>query len=780
MTTPSTTRKAGPLQGNGSATAFPFAFKVFAASDIKVVIANSANVETILVLNTDYSVSLNANQDTSPGGTVTYPISGSALPSGSVLSIIGNLDYSQPLDLPSGGNFSPLALENQLDRTTMQIQQLKEQVDRSAKLPVTYDDSDLEAFTEDIVRLADSADNIDTVVANLADITTVANDLNEPVSEINTVANAIANVNAVGSNIGNVNIVAGIPTNDITTVATNVADITNFADVYYGPQGSDPTTRSDGSARQIGDLYFNTGSKRMRVFDSTTWVEASIDEPGTYTIDRFSGNGSTTAFTLSVSPISENNTQVYIGGVYQQKDQYSVSGTTLTFASAPPSGTNNIEVLTAVTIAYGATDAANVAYGAAGSGAVTRTVTDRLRETVSVADFGAVGDGVTDDYQAFVDALTAASGGTVFVPDPDVAYKIATAKITVPANTQLVGQSRHRTRLDHAFNGDMFELADGAGLQNVWLVGDGANYTGRAILYTSTNGRQGVIGVRASDWDGAVQDFAVAAGSQSVTEDCRFSRRNAGTGTGRYAIVISPTQQLAAVPRTFIGIQTDGTCAFDFGGCNNVYVSNSFLGDLNYTAESRAVLITGTRIANQLALTIDGNNNVIVGCDIAPQITIASTTDNVALQGNSYNNLPIINNSGNGRNLIDTWYRPYTPTLTSGGTAPSLGNGAIVGGVCSSGATTTITGQLTIGSTTSLGTGGLKISLPQQRQSNDVVIGGVVYANIGGVIYEGFMQIAGAVSVADMLRDTTGSITFNSPAVFNAGDFIRWSFTYPT
>ena len=137
MTTPSTPRKAGPLLGNGSTTAFPFTFKVFAASDIAVTIANNLGVETALVLNTDYSVTLNANQETSPGGTVTYPISGSALPSGSKLTIIGNLPYDQPLDLPAGGNFSPLALENQLDRLAMQIQQLRELANRTLQLPVT-------------------------------------------------------------------------------------------------------------------------------------------------------------------------------------------------------------------------------------------------------------------------------------------------------------------------------------------------------------------------------------------------------------------------------------------------------------------------------------------------------------------------------------------------------------------------------------------------------------------------------------------------------------------
>lgn len=137
MTIASTARKAGPLLGTGTQTAFPFTFKVFAGGDLLVTRANALGIETALVLDVDYTVTLNSNQETSPGGTVTYPISGAALPVGSVLAIVGDLDYDQPLDLPSGGNFSPLALENQLDRATMQIQQLNERLDRTFSLPVS-------------------------------------------------------------------------------------------------------------------------------------------------------------------------------------------------------------------------------------------------------------------------------------------------------------------------------------------------------------------------------------------------------------------------------------------------------------------------------------------------------------------------------------------------------------------------------------------------------------------------------------------------------------------
>ena len=61
---------------------------------------------------------------------------------------------------------------------------------------------------------------------------------------------------------------------------------------------------------------------------------------------RFSGNGSTTAFTLDVAPTSTLDIEVFVENVRQDPNSaYSLSGTTLTLAAAPPSGTNNIYVV---------------------------------------------------------------------------------------------------------------------------------------------------------------------------------------------------------------------------------------------------------------------------------------------------------------------------------------------------------------------------------------------------------------------------------------------------
>ena len=61
---------------------------------------------------------------------------------------------------------------------------------------------------------------------------------------------------------------------------------------------------------------------------------------------RFDGDGSTTDFTLDVAPSSTLDIEVFVGNVRQDPNSaYTLSGTTLSFTGAPPSGTNNIYVV---------------------------------------------------------------------------------------------------------------------------------------------------------------------------------------------------------------------------------------------------------------------------------------------------------------------------------------------------------------------------------------------------------------------------------------------------
>lgn len=138
MTNPATPRRTEPAIGNGVATSFPFTFKVFSGADIGVVRTLLATgVDEALTLDVDYSVTLNPDQDASPGGTVTYPISGSPLSASYSFTIFGDTDYTQDLDLSAGGNFNPVNIENALDRLSFQIQQLLEQLSRTLTLAVS-------------------------------------------------------------------------------------------------------------------------------------------------------------------------------------------------------------------------------------------------------------------------------------------------------------------------------------------------------------------------------------------------------------------------------------------------------------------------------------------------------------------------------------------------------------------------------------------------------------------------------------------------------------------
>lgn len=135
MTISSTVRIAGPYTGNGVTTSFTFAFKVFSAADVYVVrLDTSSLVETVLVLNTDYTVSLNANQNSNPGGSV---IAVTAPTSTQTLTITSNIANLQPTDLTNQGGFYPTVINDALDRSTIQLQQLSEDTDRALKTPLS-------------------------------------------------------------------------------------------------------------------------------------------------------------------------------------------------------------------------------------------------------------------------------------------------------------------------------------------------------------------------------------------------------------------------------------------------------------------------------------------------------------------------------------------------------------------------------------------------------------------------------------------------------------------
>jgi hypothetical protein len=217
-----------------------------------------------------------------------------------------------------------------------------------------------------------------------------------------------------------------------------IAKYEQFADTYLGHKAVEPTTDDDGDALIVGALYFNTVDNELRVYDGTDWQAVYA---GALKVNNFTGDGTTVAFTMSTAPNNENSTQVYIDGVYQQKDTYTTVGAVLTFSEAPPTGAG-IEVMIISSFEVGITDAQNVTYSQGGTGSVSRTVENKLQESVSVKDFGAVGDGVTDDTAAIQAAIDATF--SVFIPEGS--YKI-TSSLNLRTNQTLYGGGQGLTRL---------------------------------------------------------------------------------------------------------------------------------------------------------------------------------------------------------------------------------------------------------------------------------------------------------------------------------------------
>ena len=405
MTISTELRKAGPFTGNGVTTAFPFSFKVFAATDVTVTVANTQGNESVLALGADYAVALNADQDAAPGGTVTLA---APLSTGYRLVVSSAVPNLQPTGITNNGGFSPRVIEDALDRQVAQIQQIAEQAARAVKVKVT-DTTDPDQLVADLIADAESARTAAAGAAS-SEANAAASAASASSSESNaaasqsaaassagaastsatnaaasassasaSAANAAASQSAAASSEASAQASATTASTKASEAAASAAAAAaaasnaeiafdSFDDKYLGSKASDPATDNDGNALLTGALYWNTSVGAVRVWNGSDWLSM-------------------------------------------------------------------------------AADASIVDFQQAGAGAVVRTAQDKMREWVSVEDFGAVGDYVpttgvgTDDtaaIQAALDAVKALGGGALFVPAG--IYKISAALNYSDAPLAIVGQ----------------------------------------------------------------------------------------------------------------------------------------------------------------------------------------------------------------------------------------------------------------------------------------------------------------------------------------------------
>ena len=364
MTVSSTTVK-NSYSGNGSNDTFVYGFKIFADTDLEVIIRSATGTETIKTLTTHYTVT---GAGSASGGNVVFT-SGN-IPTGTETVVVRReVPQTQAIDYIANDPFPAESHEEGLDRATMTIQQLQEEVNRSIKLSATntmtsteftvgatdrankvlaFDSSGEIAVTQelgtykgtsattttaayairDIVKgsttaqlnniyICIQASPVGTALTNISYWVLIVDAVSAATSATAAAASATTSGNSATASANSASASASSATtsgnsatasaNSATAAASSATDAAAsadaFDDIYLGTKSSDPTADNDGDALAAGMLYFNSTNDILRVYSGSAWQDAAISATGVVTL---TGTQTLTNKTLTSPKINED------------------------------------------------------------------------------------------------------------------------------------------------------------------------------------------------------------------------------------------------------------------------------------------------------------------------------------------------------------------------------------------------------------------------------------------------------------------------------------------
>lgn len=401
-----------------------------------------------------------------------------------------------------------------------------------------------------------------------------------------------------------------------------------------------------------------------------------------------------TVFTLTTMQYQPgtNNLTVYVDGVNQiDGATYSyveTSSTVITFTAGLHVGAL-VKFTTAQTLSTGVTDASLVTYAPPFAGGVDNTVELKLAQTVSVKDFGAVGDGVTDDTVAIQAAIDAISQGVVMFP---AGTYITSANIDLKNNVSLYGQNAVITyTASWATYGSFFS---GSAVSNVdisgfifdglgsWTATPFANPYGGGNSVGFTN-NQVAITFSASSANIRVRDCTIKNVARGILLQNSTNvdiSNNLFTNLGNNAVEVNRTNYVVFTSNVIRGVYGNLTNAGDTSIASSQYADGIYIFCASQVAVSSNVFEDLIRIG----VALEGD-----------AITL---TSGVAISGNTFTNL----NSCRGTELNCAIWSEYTKTdYSCAATGNTCNNTGATAGTNASygieGNRLTISGNLVIG-----------------------------------------------------------------------------------